>query len=89
MKKLSIILLCLLVLPGCWTTKTKTVLVEEDNTVRHVTDERPIKNEALIIETGKTEVREDTLIGKYIIGPALYKKLVKASLNNAEVAPSK
>ncbi len=65
-------------------SRTKTVIVEEDNTVRRVTDERPIKNDALIIESGKVESRNDTLIGKYIIGPALYKKLVKAGLDKPD-----
>ena len=74
--------------PGFTCSKVKTVIVEEDNTVRKITDERPIKNEALIIETGKTETREDTLTGKYILGPALYKKIVKAGLLNQE-APQK
>jgi hypothetical protein len=87
MKRVAILLMLSVIFlftPGFTCSKVKTVIVEEDNTVRKITDERPIKNDALIIDTGKVEHREDTLIGKYIIGPALYKKLIKAGLDKPD-----
>lgn len=87
-----LIALCLiLVLSGCG-KKTKTYIVESDNTVRKVIDEKPIKNEALVLEgpnKGKVEERFDVLMGYYILNPFTYHRLLKAAQEQADKANNK
>jgi hypothetical protein len=81
-KRLIISCVIISMLSGCFSTKTKVVLVETDVVPGQVVDERPVLVRFIDPATKEEVTLSRPITGVYFLPMDKYKKLVEAALEN-------